>query len=520
MKRVIRLSIKTKDRQGMTLDILRILNNFSVDLRSLEVKPGMIYAKMYDDLYIDLKRLKEKLLEQRDVLEIKEIELLPQEEKEKYMKTVLNATDEGIIAIDKYGKVTIVNQAVQKILKIKEGVGKPISEVIASDFPILDTIKTGKSYDHVEFALKNKNSSCQYMTSGRPIWDEEGKVIGAVATIKDMQSVMDLVYSFTNPSMTTFDEIIGESEKIKKVIEMAKIISKGDSTVMIRGESGTGKELFARSIHMASPRKDRPFVAVNCAALPDSLLESELFGYEEGAFTGAKKGGKQGLFKYADQGTIFLDEIGELSTHLQVKLLRVLQENKIRRVGGVDEIPIDVRVVTATNRNLEKLIEIGQFREDLYYRLNVIPITIPPLRERKEDIPILCEYYIQKLNRKLNKKVEKISSKAIEKLMEYHWPGNIRELVNIIERAINLCDGKIIEKKHIILQEQDHIFLMNTFKEKEKSLLLKEVVAEAEKKAIIKALREHKSIRKAAKALGVSHATVINKMKNYKITNG
>ena len=244
--------------------------------------------------------------------------------------------------------------------------------------------------------------------------------------------------------------------------------------------------------------KDNPFVAINCAALPDSLLESELFGYEEGAFTGAKKGGKQGLFKYADTGTVFLDEIGELSTHLQVKLLRVLQEGKVRQVGSNIETPINVRVIAATNRNLEKLIEIGQFREDLYYRLNVIPLNIPPLRDRREDIPILSKYYISKLSHRLSSKVEGISKEALEKMMNYDWPGNIRELANIIERAMNLCQGKIIEEEHIIVNEEKSELLPYVAQEG-KPKLLRDIVSNAEKNAIEDALKGYKSIRKTAR---------------------
>ena len=278
---------------------------------------------------------------------------------------------------------------------------------------MIKTLVTGESYDNEEMIINTEKLKSHYITSGRPILDEEGNPIGAVASLKDFENVMELIHIFTQPPMITFDEILGESKEMTRVKQLARIVAKSDSTVLIRGESGTGKELFARSIHMASPRRDKPFVPVNCAALPDTLLESELFGYEEGAFTGAKKGGKQGLFKYADKGTLFLDEIGEMSTHLQVKLLRVLQENKVRRVGADEEIPIDVRIITATNRNLEELIKNGQFREELYYRLNVIPLLIPPLRDRKEDIPILSHAFIKKLSYKMNKKVTNISEEAM-----------------------------------------------------------------------------------------------------------
>jgi transcriptional regulator with PAS, ATPase and Fis domain len=234
----------------------------------------------------------------------------------------------------------------------------------------------------------------------------------------------------------TFEDIIGKSEEMMLAIEQAKLGAKTPATVLLRGESGTGKELFAHAIHNASDRKFNKFIRVNCAAISETLLESELFGYEEGAFSGALRGGKRGLFEEANNGSIFLDEIGELSANTQAKLLRVLQENEIIRVGGTKPININVRVIAATNVNLEKGIAAGSFREDLYYRLNRMPIHIPPLRNRKEEIPELCERLIQKINRDYGRNVEGITQDAMLKLMEYDWPGNVRELENILGRAI------------------------------------------------------------------------------------
>ncbi len=512
----IRLKILTNDRVGMVLDILKILYKYDVNLKALEVGPGLICLKMDKNFRVSLSYLLKQLRAQDDVIEISEAKLLPYEKREKHMKAVLDATGEGIIAIDKNGIITTFNAAAENILKVsaKVALGKNIADIISPDIPILKTIVTGESYDNEEMIINTPKLKSHYITSGRPILDEEGNPIGAVASLKDIENVMELIHTFTQPPMITFDEILGESKEITRVKELARIVAKGDSTVLIRGESGTGKELFARSIHMASSRRDKPFVAVNCAALPDTLLESELFGYEEGAFTGAKRGGKRGLFQYADKGTLFLDEIGELSPHLQVKLLRVLQENKIRRVGADEEIPVDVRIIAATNRNLEELMKNGQFRDDLYYRLNVIPLVIPPLRERKEDIPILTRAFVKKLSYKMNKNVANISDEAMERLVNYDWPGNIRELSNVIERAMNLCDG-IIQSQHLFLQHKELASPIVSGKFRQRTL--KEMVAETEKRAILDALDTYGSIRKAAQALGVTHATVINKMKKYKV---
>ncbi|NLZ53147.1 MAG: sigma 54-interacting transcriptional regulator [Thermoanaerobacteraceae bacterium] len=500
----------------MVLDILKILYKYDVNLKALEVGPGLICIKMDSGFRVSLSYLLDQLRTQKDVMEVSQVKLLPYEKREKHIKAVLDATGEGIIAIDRNGIITTFNPAAEKILKVsaKDALGQNIADIISADIPMLKTIVTGESYDNEEMIINTPKLKSHYITSGRPILDEEGNPIGAVASLKDIENVMELIHTFTQPPMITFDEILGESKEITRVKELARIVAKGDSTVLIRGESGTGKELFARSIHMASSRRERPFVAVNCAALPDTLLESELFGYEEGAFTGAKRGGKRGLFQYADKGTLFLDEIGELSPHLQVKLLRVLQENKIRRVGADEEIPVDVRIIAATNRNLEELMKNGQFRDDLYYRLNVIPLVIPPLRDRKEDIPILTRAFVKKLSYKMNKNFIEISDEAMECLINYDWPGNIRELSNVIERAMNLCDG-IIQSQHLFLQHKELVSPIVSGKFRQRTL--KEMVAETEKRAILDALDTYGSIRKAAQALGVTHATVINKMKKYKI---
>ena len=283
---MIRLKIVTKDRIGMVLDILTILFRHKVNLKALEVEPSLICVKMDSDFRLPLSILIEQIRAQKDVYEVSQVKLLPQEKREKHIKAVLDATGEGIIAIDKEGVITTFNPTAEKILRVKaeDALGRKVEDVISSDIPMLKTVKTGESYDNEEMIINNEKIKTHYITSGRPILDEDGNPIGAVASMKDIENVMELVHVFTQPPMITFDEILGESKKIIKVKEFARTVAKGDSTVLIRGESGTGKELFARSIHMASPRRDKPFVPINCAALPDTLLESELFGYEEGLY--------------------------------------------------------------------------------------------------------------------------------------------------------------------------------------------------------------------------------------------
>ncbi len=342
--------------------------------------------------------------------------------------------------------------------------------------------------------------------------------------LKEIISKMD-----RKKHLIAFEGIVYQSAKMRHVVETAKMVAKGNSTVLLRGESGTGKELFARAIHMESLRAGAPFIPINCAALPDSLLESELFGYEEGSFTGAIKGGKKGLFEQADQGTLFLDEIGEIPTQVQVRLLRVLQENIIRRIGGTKELPVDVRIIAATHCNLEEMIQTGKFREDLYYRLNVIPLRIPPLRERSEDIPLIVQHLIRKISEKLGKPEIHVTKESMDLLMIQLWPGNVRQLENTLERIINVMDSNEITPRLFyewtdlvsarqILKSEVGNFKLEIPVEKEWPTL-KEIVRDVEKQVLMRVLETNSSSRKAGRILGVSNTTILNKMKSYGIGN-
>jgi transcriptional regulator with PAS, ATPase and Fis domain len=313
-----------------------------------------------------------------------------------------------------------------------------------------------------------------------------------------------------NKATYTFDSLIGNSPTFLDAKDQAKKAAKSDSNVLILGESGTGKELFAHSIHNDSKRSMGVFIKVNCAAIPAELLESELFGYEEGSFTGAKKGGKIGKFEAADGGTIFLDEIGELPLHMQVKLLRVLQEREVERVGSTRSISIDVRIIAATNRNLEEMVEKGEFRLDLYYRLKVMTIVVPKLSERSEDIPKLVHHFLRKYQKLMNKQIEGISDGALRILSSYLWPGNIRELENSIERALNMVDEmKMITSDH--LPEE-----ISGYKGPSSTLTLNEVMEETERHTIINYLEVMNGNKsETAKALGISRTTLYEKMKKY-----
>jgi DNA-binding NtrC family response regulator len=319
--------------------------------------------------------------------------------------------------------------------------------------------------------------------------------------------------------MLGFPRILGEDRSLQEITLAVQKAAPTDATVLITGESGTGKELFARAIHQLSGRKDAPFVAVNCAAIPEPLLENELFGHEKGAFTGALNR-KLGKFELAQGGTVFLDEIGEMTIPLQAKLLRVLQEKEFDRVGGTTPVQVDIRVLAATNRNLEQLVAEKQFREDLFFRLSVFPIHIPPLRQRKKDIPLLAEHFIEQFCRELKRKKLKLSAPAIRKLMEYSWPGNVRELQNCLERAVILADGNNIQDKDVLTQSgapsgsiADYLNLDGPLSE-----VRKRAADEAEKQAILKAWQNSaEDVEAAATELGISSKTLAAKLKDWKL---
>jgi TyrR family helix-turn-helix protein/PAS domain S-box-containing protein len=526
-----KLQICFEDRIGFVLDISRVIFAWGLNILSLEIKTGCLFIHIKEINSSNLIKVIDKLIEELKqvpgVIDIHLVSLMPSEEREFKIKAILDSVSEGIIAVNKRGIITAFNPAAENILKTsaQDVVGKNIKDAKWTDILISGSLEEGKPFNHKRISLPMPHEQINLLASSRPLINNQGENVGAVICIKDMSEVKRLVY-LTGPQLNTFSDILGTSEALKKVLDFGRIVAKGDSTVLIRGESGTGKELFARAIHMESFRSGKPFVPINCAALPDNLLESELFGYVEGAFTGASKGGKTGLIEYANNGTLFLDEIGELSPRLQVKLLRVLQEGYVRRIGDREEHPVNVRIIAATNRNLEEMLKEGTFREDLYYRLNVVPIIIPPLRQRKEDIPLLARYLIKKFSARLNKKVEGISDEALNKLMEYHWPGNVRELGNVLERAMILTRDDHIISEDIMLDHYDDLKESKTYSEKHgedrelwkgNDLSLSQLMGDYERKILLQFLKKYGSIRRTAKMLGVSHVTLLNKIKKYDI---
>lgn len=513
------LRIPNQDRVGLVLDISKILAAQNINILSMEVAPNDMYLEITPPLSPWLfASLKEKIMNIPQIHDVLITSHMPYEEREQQIKAVLNSIGEGIVAVNRDGLITNFNPTAENILgcKVKEVIGQKLSNIIGQDAPLLSMLQTGLPYDNREMFVQTPGGKrTHYLTSGRPLYDNRGTVIGGVAVLKTMDDVQALVYSVTKPHLNTFDDILHISKAMQRAINLAKLVAQNDSTVLIRGESGTGKELFARAIHAASPRHEKTFAPINCAALPDPLLESELFGYEEGSFTGAKKGGKRGIFEYANNGTVFLDEIGELSPNLQAKLLRVLQEGKVRRIGGNREITVNVRIIAATHRNLEEMIRQHSFRDDLYYRINVIPVNIPPLRERKEDLPLLIDSLLIKTSHRLKRQVTHISESAMRALMQHDWQGNVRELENVIERAVSLATQNEITLDHIMLDSQNSSGAQ--IAETGSNRKLKDILNETEYQVLREAISKYGTSRRIGKMLGLSHTAVLNRLRKYKL---
>ena len=428
------------------------------------------------------------------------------------MSTVLETAHEGIFALDQSGYVKHCNKRAATLFNMtkRELIGRHISKLMPGS-PAIKVLETGRGYTENEEIFKVDGGQHHFIVTVKP-YSSGDEIEGIVVSFRDIEEAQKLVYNFnTRTIKNTVDDIIGTSEKIMVAKKQALITARGNSTVLITGESGTGKEMFAKAIHYASARGDNPFITVNCGAIPENLLESELFGYEKGAFTGANEKGKVGKFELADGGTIFLDEIGDMPLHLQVKILHVLQNMRFEKVGGSRSIIVDVRVIAATNKDLEKMIAEGTFREDLYYRLSVIPLSIPPLRERKADIRMLMYHFLKKYNTFMNRKIEGFSDEVEELYMNYDWQGNVRELENAVEYGTNMAFGKVIDIEDVpvrILKKEEEIV---KFKNMDKPLA--EQVKLYEKEIITKKLKQHNGIKDVvARELGLSRATLYRKL--------
>ncbi|MCL6611417.1 MAG: sigma 54-interacting transcriptional regulator [Peptococcaceae bacterium] len=456
------------------------------------------------------------------------------------LDTIIESSFDGIMVTDSQGKGVRINKALARLTGLDEShfVGKPIDDlfrkgIFRCESVTIKALKEGRTVTGVQYV---NPTGKEVLVTGNPVCDADGKVAWVLTNVRDVTELNQLKEKLRESEMLTAryhaelsqlmvekfmqGAVVAESQEMLKVLSLAVRVAQTDSTVLITGESGSGKEVVARVIHNASERAgEGNLIQINCGAIPENLLEAELFGYEPGAFTGARKQGKLGLFEMANRGTIMLDEVAELPLNLQVKLLRVIQEQEVYRLGGTRPIKLDVRIIAATNRDLWACVEQGTFREDLFYRINVVPINVPPLRQRREDIVPLALHFLKAFKDKY--RVEKrLDPRAMAVLEEYHWPGNIRELENVIERLGVFCEGEVITAQQV--REQ---LYRNEKKEKKppppitvNSLLpLKDAQEMIERELLNLALARCKTTRKAAKALGIAHSSVVRKAARYKM---
>ncbi len=506
-------------------DIWTVKGRDTIVTRVPIIKNGKIIGAIASSLFLDMSGAK--------------ILMKKLQETEKEFTAILEGLIESphmaYVIVDKEGYITVMNQTFLDILEMKkeEVIGKYVLEILPHS-KMIEILKTGRVDKADIWPIRGQDT----IVTRTPII-KHGKIIGAIGhslfldmsgakilakklqeTEKELSLYRDEVSQIYS-ARWTFDDLVGCSQEFLAVKSMARQLSYSISTILITGESGTGKELFAQAIHNGSERKNWPFVRINCAALPENLLESELFGYEEGAFTGARKGGKPGKFELAKGGTIFLDEIGDMPLTMQTKLLTVLQEKVVERVGGTTPIAINVRVIAATNRDLEKMVENQEFREDLYYRLNVVGLNIPPLRRRMDDVPLLVNDLIHRINQCLKTDISGIEPEAIDLLQEYSWPGNVRELENLLERAINLAlmyGEQLIRIEHfpsLNQKNKDKKFAKIEILDDGQSSL-PQLIEKIEKQMIIQYLQESGGNKQqTAKMLGIHSSALYRKLSKY-----
>lgn len=540
----MRFEIRGENRLGITRDVVNVLTDQGLDIRAFEVTTHHIYADIPAIRPERFPLLATALKKIPGISDITEIDRLPTERRRAQLHATLAALGDPVIAVDANGLIAQANPAAQAIAGTPE---KPLRDMDITSIlnePSIEDLRQSKfRLPEHEVTLGGQTYLLQvepigHVDDGSDAGDDEPW--GGVMVFHRAARLGRVITALQDRSHTGFDDIIGDSRAMTRVKSQAQRLAGIDAPLLILGETGTGKELFARACHRASTRSDQPFLALNCAALPEGLAESELFGYAAGAFTSARRGGKPGLLELADGGTLFLDEIGELTPYLQAKLLRVLQDGRFRRVGGTDEIAVDVRIISATNRDLETMSHAGTFREDLYFRLNVLGITLPPLRERIEDILDLAKFFIDRTAQQTERATPYLANDGLDWLRAHDWPGNVRELENTLFRAVALLDGDVLGARELTnaatgttsasdmlstdAMMQDATTPSNATAPQND--LITEALAQAdfsagldllEREMLVRLYPDYPSSRKLAERLGVSHTSIANKLRKYGI---
>ncbi len=514
----MRLQIACQDRMGLAKEVLNILVDHDIDLRGIE------FDKKSQCLYVAFPQIEFEAFQQvmaairrvDGITDVKTTNFLPYEREHNELVTLLRILPDGVISLDNKGCIVTANQASLVDLGASEQdiVGQPIQSVLKG----FNFVKWLEGKEVTGQTLKLTGNNEEFVTDILPInvTDEDGNVqlAGAVVNLKSHSRLGQQINAFRDDNNESFNTILANSTSMRRVVREAKKMSQLDAPVLLHGETGTGKELIARACHDASSRSDKPFIALSCASLPDNVAESELFGFSGEAFDTQDQSGKRGIFEIADGGTVFLDEISEMSAEMQTKLLRFLQDGTFRRVAEEQEINVDVRVICATQKDLASMVQDNAFREDLYYRLNVLSITIPPLRERRMDIIPLANHFVQKFANELGKRAPTLSKSCIEYLQGYPWPGNTRQLENCLYRAISLAEHDILEQDDLDLPYYSAEF---GYLDEEFEGSLDQAVKRFEANLLRKLYPAYPSSRQLAKKLGLSHTAIANKLRDYGI---
>jgi transcriptional regulator of aroF, aroG, tyrA and aromatic amino acid transport len=521
----VRIEIKSEDRMGISQEILATFTRLALNIQAMEVSSQFIFVHLVKST-VSFNKVKKALMSVSGIIHCCKVDLLPSESRERHLRALVNRLPDAIIDIDENARVMALNQASEKLL-VNHQRHKGVSPLLGEQ---LKGVKVNNLLDiDIELPLLDKISSQNvdiagqsYLAEISPISEQENSS-GAVISLKSITSLGRQISKLQTRDEQGIDNIIGRSASILLLKEQTARFAELELPVLINGETGTGKELVARALHNASNRQQAPFLALNCAALPEHLLESELFGYANGAFTGAQKGGKPGLLELAEGGTLFLDEIAEMSPYLQAKLLRFLQDFKFRRLGGTKELQANIRVLSATHQNLLAMIGKQKFREDLFYRLNVLNLNSPPLRERSEDIALIARHFVVLAATQMNLKQPIIDESAIQLLSSHQWPGNIRELQNVLFRAVALNERGDISS-------QDISVALAQFKQKEVTNSVELTVesevgnwagaqAKFEEQLIRTLYPYYPTTRKLAERLEVSHNKIAMKLRQFCIRN-
>ncbi len=511
----MRLEITCQDRLGITQDVLDILVNYEIDLRGIEIDiAGKIFLNFPNIEFADFQHLMPEIRRIEGIDDVKTTPFMPIEREQNQLRALLQTLPDPVFSVDTRGRILLVNEAVTASLEVSAQslLGEDISDYIRG-FNLtkwLDRKQIEPQSHKVTFIEQD------FLADVSPVMVPEAQgesiLAGALIILKSEFRLGQQLTVFHQASTDSFSSVQASSNAMKKVVREATRMAELDGPILILGETGTGKEMLAKACHEASRRASGEFLALNCASLPDSVAETELFGYAPGAF--GQPEGKAGILEQAQGGTLFLDEVGDMSSQLQSKLLRVLQNGSFRRVGAVSEVNVDVRIVCTTQKDLNKLVEEGVFREDLYYRLNVLSLVVPPLRERKSDIIPLADRFIKQHSLKLGRRAPKLSKSCVEYLMSYPWPGNVRQLENALYRALSLLEGNEMGKEHVQLPSSTSNV---SFVPEEFEGSLEDEVKRYEKSLLRRLYPFYPSTRQLAKKLGLSHTAIANKLREYGI---